>query len=370
MNDGWFKTLGKTFLGVFLIAGVPVLSEPWSGSSSSCPLGPGRESHVVVNDSNTKFWPYQKYRSSPFNPPEFEITRNGKPLAPGYVFITPENFSPVPAAKDLSPLIVTDAGQLVWNAPIVNATNFRVASLNGKDVLTYWTGVSSQGANVGHRYGNITILDSSYRPITVVCPKLGIVAPENRKYQCEADLHESFITDRGTLIVSAYNATTADLSPIGGPKNGFVFDCLFFELDLSGKILFKWSALEHVPVSETKLPLGRAGRNQSVPFDYFHVNSIFNVGAGYYLLNSRHCWTTYLVDVQGKIVWTLQGDDGGDFGPLPTNGKFVSAGQARWKESVDQGQCLLSELLILSYTREENTDGVTPVMAAFRSPCA
>ena len=289
----------------------------------SCTLGPGRESHRVVNDSNDEIWPYQVYRSSPFNPPELKITRNGRPLAPGLLFISPENFGSVEAAKDLAPLIMTDAGQLVWNGPKVNATNFRVASYKGNPVLIYWTGSSTSGANIGHGYGSITFLNGSYDQILTVCPQLDLVTPENVKYPCDADLHEAFVTSRGTLLVTAYNATQADLSSIGGPKNGWIFDSLFFELDLSGKVLFRWSAIEHVPVSQSKYPLRETGRNQSVPFDFFHINSVVSIGEDYYLVNSRHLWTAHLVSTTGDIVWTLQGDTGGDFGSVPAKGKFV-----------------------------------------------
>ncbi|KAF6227870.1 hypothetical protein HO133_007598 [Letharia lupina] len=110
---------------------------------------------------------------------------------------------------------MNNTGQLVWNGPMVNANNLRVASFEGNSVLTYWSGSS---------------------------------AP--------------------------------DLSSIDGSSNGWGFDRLFFELDpKSGDILFRWSALEHVPVNETKLGFaGRGGFNQSVPFDCFHINSVVNIG--------------------------------------------------------------------------------------------
>lgn len=295
--------------------------------SSSCTLGPGKESHRVVKESN-KIWPYQVYHSSPFNPPELEITKNGQPLAPGLLFITPEDFTPIRATRDVAPLIMTDTGQLVWNGPTTNATNFRVASYDGNPILTYWTGVSTAGANVGHGYGKITFLDSSYDEILTVCPQLDLVIPENIKHPCQADLHESYVTDRGTLRVTAYNATQTDLSSIGGPQNGWVFDSLFFELDpKSGDVLFRWSALEHVPVDQSKLPLKGTGLNQSVPFDYFHVNSVVNIGENY-LANSRHLWTTYMINAKGDIIWTLEGDTGGDFDTLPADGKFGSNSQS------------------------------------------
>ena len=267
-------------------------------------------------------WPWQIYKSAPFNPPELEIITNGEPLAPGLLFISPSG--PTSVSKEHGVLIMTDTGQLVWNGPAVIANNFRVASYEGNDILTYWTGTDGSAANGGHGYGNITFLDSSYNEILVLCPKFGLVTPDNIEYQCEGDLHESFVTDRNTILVTAYNATETDLSPLGGPTNGWVFDSLFFELDpKTGNILFSWSALEHVPITGTKRPLAGTGYNQSLPFDWFHINSVVNIGDTY-LVNSRHLWAVYHVTSLGEIAFTLQGEDGGDFGPLPTNGHFVS----------------------------------------------
>lgn len=306
------------------ILGAAARRSPGFSANSSCHTGPGRESHQVVNESSI-IWPYQVYKSSPFNPPELEITTNGQPLAPGLLFITPSDGSTIKATEDTAPLIMTDMGQLVWNGPAISANNFRVASYEGNSILTYWSGSSAPGANVGHGYGNVTFLDATYNEILNVCPQFGLVTPGNVAYPCEADLHESFVTDRNTLLVTAYNATQTDLSSIGGPSDGWVFDCLFFELDpKNGDILFRWSALEHVPVSDTKLSFpGRGGFNQSVPFDWFHINSVVNIG-DHFLVNSRHLWASYMITAEGDILWTLQGDTGGDFGTLPSNGNFVS----------------------------------------------
>ena len=296
---------------------------PSNSPSLSCALGPGQESHQIENESSSDTWPYQIYQSASFNPPELQITRNGQPLAPGLLFISPELSSPVKAAADLAPIIMTDAGELIWNGPNANATNFRVASYHGSPILTYWTGITSTGLNIGHGYGNVTFLDASYNIIHIVCPHLGLVTPDNTTHLCDADLHESFLTDRETLLVTAYNVTQADLSSIGGGQNGWIYDCLFFELDVNGNILFRWSAIELVPVIQSKFPLESTGANQSAPFDYFHINSVVSIGNEYYLVNSRHLWTTYLVNTKGEIIWTLQGDTGGDFGTIPANGKFV-----------------------------------------------
>ena len=294
-------------------------------STRSCKPGQAKEFHQVVNASG-EIWPYQVYKSSPCTPPVLQITENGQPLAPGFLFITPSSLTAVQATEEFAPLIMTDAGQLVWNGPMTRANNFRVASYKGNRILTYWSGTSSQAANVGHAYGNITFLDPSYNEILNVCPQFGLVTPGNVVYPCQADLHESTITNRNTLLVTAYNATPADLSSIGGPSSGWVFDCLFFQLDpKSGAILFHWSALEHVPINETHLPFtGTSGLNQSFPFDYFHINSVVEIGNHHFLANSRHTWSTYMIKPSGDVAWTVKGDTGGDFGTLPPNGNFVS----------------------------------------------
>ena len=135
-------------------------------NKTKCPLGPGLDHHPIVNSST---WPYQTYHSAPYQPPVFDIQRNGKPLARGHILITPSNLNTEPVIRDVAPAIFSDGGELIWNGPSVNATNFRVASYKGKDTLTYWGGLSTNGANTGHGYGNVTFLDSSYQPILTVC---------------------------------------------------------------------------------------------------------------------------------------------------------------------------------------------------------
>ena len=291
---------------------------------SSCRLGLGEESHQITKGSGS-YWSYQTYKSAPFNPPELQITTNGKPLAAGLLFLTPGNFGPTIATKDVAPMIMTDDGQLVWEGPItdVTVTNLKVSSFEGQPVLTYWVGPVITQPNFGHGYGNIIFRDTSYNIILTVCPKLGLLTADNTSYPCEADVHESLITSRGTLLFTAHNVTSTDLSSIGGSRNGWVYDSLIYDIQpRTGEILFRWSSLEHVSVSATKLPLSTGGQNQSVPLNYFMVNSVVDVG-NTYLISGRHTSTVYLVNNQGDTLWSLEGETGGDFGPLPEDGHFV-----------------------------------------------
>ncbi|KAK3646207.1 hypothetical protein LTR22_014419 [Elasticomyces elasticus] len=108
---------------------------------------------------------------------------------------------------------------------------------------------------------------------------------------------------------------------MNGTADGWVFDCLFFEIDpKTNEILFRWSALEHVAITDSHEPLGQTG-NASVPYDWFHINSVTNMG-DHYLVNSRHTWTIYYLNSTGSIDWRFAGDTGGDFGVLPEEGTF------------------------------------------------
>jgi len=165
----WRSCEPNALIGLHLSARSPRLRLP-SCSSEGCFEGwPAGFMYPWIRNgiasSPPPVWPYQIFESSPFNAPELQITTNGKSLAPGLLFFSPSEKSPATAFEDIAPLIMTDAGELVFNGPIVNATSFRVAKYKGKSILTSWSGLSSAGANIGHGYGNITFLDSSHNEI-------------------------------------------------------------------------------------------------------------------------------------------------------------------------------------------------------------
>lgn len=265
---------------------------------------------------------------------------NVKPLAPGFLFISPSNFnlSAHAAAKQSGPVIMTDKGELVWNGPTVdpltalNINDFRVQTLEGKPYLTYWEGFNTAGANIGHGYGNITFLDPSYKTVNVVCPKLGLqVTGPEVDHTCECDFHEQQITSKGTLINSFYNLTVQDLTGLGGLKTGYVFDSGFVDLDIkTGEVLFSWNSIDYVPISLSHFPLTAKLGIEAAPYDYFHINSVEHIEEfNAYLVSGRHTYTIYLIDDKtGAIIWQIHGDTGGDFGPLPDNGHF------RWQHYV------------------------------------
>ena len=254
--------------------------------------------------SAVEAWPSQSYKSAPFITPVLNVTKSGRPLAPGYLFLTTTS-APYPAS-----IIITDEGELVWASQSGDYTNLNVQALDSNPVLTYWNGTGSPNPQIaGHGFGSVYILDSTYTIQHTICPDLDLAADGPTRAECQADIHESYITDRGSLLVTAYNATETDLTSVNGPAQGWIYDCLVFEIDIRTKeVIFSWSALKSgIPISDSKQPLGTSG-TQSSPYDFFHINSIQSVGSNY-LVNSRHIWTTYLLNSKGEIEWRFEVSD-------------------------------------------------------------
>ncbi|KAJ6143151.1 hypothetical protein N7471_002604 [Penicillium samsonianum] len=129
------------------------------------------------------------------------------------------------------------------------------------------------------------------------------------------DMHENTMASDGTMLVTGYNVTQTDLSSVGGPKNGWIADSLFYEIDVNtNEILFRWSALEHVDQIPLKVvqpfyPIRDWGHSSSSPYGYFHINSVDKFQDGTYISSSRYYCS---LDTSGKFK-LLQGQTGGDF---------------------------------------------------------
>jgi len=240
--------------------------------------------------------------TEPFIPPIFNVSKSGLPLASGLIFMTPTG----PLAG--TAVIMTNGGELIWSSPSGSSYgNLLTTTLDSQPVLTLWNGTGSESFEaLGHGYGKVQIFDTTYTEIYSLCPDFNLSFPPNMiRPECQADTHESYLTERGSMIMSAYNYTQADLTSIGGPADGWIYDVLFFDVDIkTQKILFSWSAAAHVPINSTKLQLDGAGTAHS-PFDFFHINSIQSVGDGY-VVNGRHVWTVYKVDSRGEIEWEFE----------------------------------------------------------------
>ena len=271
-------------------------------------------SDIVPADASKNIsWPYHTYKTVNFTPPVIEIT--GKPSLDEYVFIAPDGGT----AYQKSPLIATGDGDLVWNGRTGHAFGFGVQKYEGEDVLVYWNGTSFPEP-VGRGHGSIHILNKHYEEIAnVSLPGNFVDLTVGETYESNIDLHEMYLTERGTILVLGNNVTQTDLRSVGGPETGWVVEAQVYEIDVkTNKVLFCWKSLEHLddlPLNASVYPLGSEGYDgseQSLAWGYFHINSVAPLGDGY-ILSSRYLSSAIALDKSGGIVWRVQGITGNGF---------------------------------------------------------
>src|SRR5215218_4623155 len=228
------------------------------------------------------------FRSRPdLSPAAVEVTKRAQGTSPGYILIALKE-----GAGEHGPMIVDDQGQLVWYSKYRSARDFKVQRYRGRLVLSWWEG----RVVAGHGVGEYAIFDDSYREMTRVRAGHG--------YQ--GDLHEFLITPQGTALLTAYNSVPADLSAVGGPKYGAVWDGIAQEVDIeTGEIIFEWHSLEHVGMEESYL---QPPSDPNDLYDYFHINSIDVDHDGNLLVCARNTWSVYKVERKsGEVLWRLRG---------------------------------------------------------------
>ena len=223
--------------------------------------------------------------------PVVSITTPGSPAA-GQVFLTP-----AAGAGLRGPLLVDNTGAPVFfrqvPAPADVAIDAKVQKYAGKPVLTWWEGVIDKVLGVGA--GDFVMVDDTYREIA------RIAAPPGEP----ADQHDLVLTDRGTALFLTCPAVAADLSAIGGPARGALYDNVITEVDVAtGRQVRRWSAREHIGVAESYAPAPKG----TTPHDFLHANSLDVDHDGHLLMSARHTWTIYKIHRQtGAIMWRLGG---------------------------------------------------------------
>ena len=226
--------------------------------------------------------PHQSFVSRPdLRPPRVEVLTAARGTAPGYIFLAPKK-----NVAQAGPLIVDDRGDVVWFRPLNTrgVTDFRVQRYRGQPVLTWWRGRPARGKGDG----NYAIVDSSYRPVARVRPGNGLVG----------DIHEFLITSRDTALLTIFHRVRQ--------RGKLIFEGALQELEIAtGRVVFEWHSIDHVALSES---YERAPKKTSLPFDYFHVNSIGEDADGSFLVSARNTHAVYKLDRRtGRIVWRLGG---------------------------------------------------------------
>lgn len=230
-------------------------------------------------------------------PPEISVFKRSGHTEKGLIVLGPKKVfgAKKVAGAQQGPEIVDDRGRVRWFRPLTggqSAYDVRVQTYEGKPVLTWWQGKAIKGSGRGAGM----IYDTSYRLVKRVTPGAGAVA----------DIHEFLLTPRGTALMLVYEQKKHDLSSVGGKKDDWVVDGVVEEIDVkTGKVLMRWSALDHVGLDESYEPIKkRYGKS----WDYMHLNSIDVDTDGNLLVSARHTWTVYKIDRQtGNVIWRLGG---------------------------------------------------------------
>jgi hypothetical protein len=238
--------------------------------------------------------PSQHFRPRPdLRPPLVTVTTRAAGDSDGYIFLAPKR-----GVAQAGPMIVDDAGRLVWFRPLDTrgVADFRVQSYGGRPVLTWWRGRAVKGVGDGY----YVIVDGAYHQIATVTAGNGLTG----------DIHEFLITPRGTALITVYRRVARDLTPVGGPRQGSIFEGVVQELDVAtGRVLFEWHSGEHVGLAESYAdpPPAQQGA-KAAPYDYFHVNSVDLEPDGNLLVSARNTHAVYEISrADGHILWRLGG---------------------------------------------------------------
>jgi hypothetical protein len=222
-------------------------------------------------------------------PVAVDVTKRPSHTAHGYIFITPWR-----GPLQNGPMVVDSHGGLIWFKPLAFRTfpsDFRVQTLNGKAVLTWWQGY------FGTLYGSgeDVIYDTAYQQIAAVKAGNGL----------STDLHEFELTPQGTALIAADEPVVWDASQIHQSTRAVVFDSVVQEIDIkTGLVLFQWDSLDHVPLADSYARFPPKG----TPYDFFHLNSIEQDDDGNLLIGGRAVSALYKVNRNtGAVMWQLGG---------------------------------------------------------------
>lgn len=233
----------------------------------------------------------------------YQVSVNSPAEESEYVFSTPAGASinNVVEGNDKVPNLPSAAvirdkqGRIIWQylpPPDQPVSDLQVQSYQGNPVLTWTQGPIDNPSQY--------IADSRYHVIKTI--KLG--------NGLQLDHHEFRLVSRDRALMIGYKSATADLTAVGGPKDGKISDCVAVAIDIpTGNIVASWDTMKHVPISDSYIRYG-SFMSAELPgaFDVYHINAVSLDPAGNLVISMRHTSTIYDVDpATGAINWQLGG---------------------------------------------------------------
>jgi hypothetical protein len=230
----------------------------------------------------------QTFHSAPrLHPPLVRMIGQDTDTAAGDIFLDAHH------SAHRGPYILNSAGGLLWFGQLRGrrglASDVRVQHYAHHPVLTYHQGTPTRGVGV--------LLNDHYQRVHTVTAGDG--------YQRQGfTMHEFQLTPQGTALAEVVATVHANLTSVGGPPNGLVYDTIIQEVDVaSNRVVWEWSALGHLPLRDSY-----AKYQPGVPFEAFHLNSIQQLPGGNLLISLRHMWAVFSINKKsGKVNWELGG---------------------------------------------------------------
>jgi len=237
---------------------------------------------VLAHAATTPCTPHTHsfHTHSAFHPSPFCVS--GRSSTEGNVLVTPRRMPRTPKGQNAA-MIVSTAGKLLWyQRRKERIYDLKTVTYRGRPHLAYHV-------RTGTADGEYELRDSRYRVVKRI--KFG------RPFR--TDLHELQLTDAGTAYIGSFHRLRVK-------GTGVVTEYVVREIDVeTGRVLFQWRSLKHVPLRDTYLPQPRRGT-----WDYFHGNSIEPPVPGdpTVIVSARNTSSVYGIDrATGKLRWTLGG---------------------------------------------------------------
>lgn len=226
------------------------------------------------------------------------------------IFLAPYGFSNDAMYGQPGSLMLDNEGNPIWFRPLSSPnlmnTDFRTQTYNGSPVLTFWQGTlaspptyTNAPAGSSEPGSCYYILDNTYAVIQTVTAQKGFTS----------DIHEFLLTPRNTALLLSTKVVPMDLTPYGGPADGYVQDFAIQEIDLhTNQLLFFWDALDHISLNDSYEPAASAVSSSNI-WDAFHLNAIsLTDSVDDILLSGRNLWTIFRINKPtGNIIWRLGG---------------------------------------------------------------
>lgn len=247
---------------------------------------------------------YHFFHSRPeLFPPVLQVDVLKEGTTPGYIFVAPHHIPRSGAA------IYDNHGNLIWTSLSSmgggNMHTFRMCRYNGADHLCFFRGESWATFYVG----DVHVYSNELLPVATIKAQNG---------RPGIDMHEANLVDDGrSMLVDIYQVERYDLSEFGlTAGEGWIRDGLFQKIDVAtGRLLFEWSALDHIPPAESYVAIGQSagaaggtGFDAGGAWDYIHLNAVDQTPEGDYLLSCRHTQAIYKISGKdGRVLWKLGG---------------------------------------------------------------